>query len=1224
MALVFPHEGALHQQTAPLVRAGADALKSVANVLGSTQQNFTFQPGDVRSVETLTLQRLAEGKSDYLGFTITTAMQSSNAAIFELFPMVKASTITFFHEYYSFPKELAIATPAQAPPSYVEVEKRSREVTLERYALGATTTVQELRTAEGQFVFRGKLITVAVGFIEVAELLAIEMLLTTPSLYAQYFIEAGQHPIDLQRTGRMTDLYFDILRRRENGFAELVDLVRQSMSAQNIEPTHILMPEGLRSLFIASDKFTEYSRFGPGAADNARRLTDNVGDSFDGIRFIIISAVELPKKDLRIAPLERHTITGQHFRLDNFHDDCDLQNYCSKFMTTQVFSMETNTWATLTAEDGYENDFRFSRADGRLADWHYTLAEDLSSFANRSGVPIYNNQYDMFLYLTTDDETKKTVANVAALWGHMEKWALTENVADRVATTTAFSIAKVLDKKQLDAILAGLEDIRELYERIPDDADFAFLEEDRDIGRYGVPMLPERDEEGGGNYLPFGYGTAAGYLELANAAGQPRYRYIDQELASRALEFRKAAIALHKYYLSLYGPTHPALNPANAPLWYRNAVEAAGTTSAASNNTGSLLTFLSNIVDSPKATLYVNSAVPLGASVLAEPIDLEDAEDDADLASLNNLFDVGAPPEVLEALGTRERRRAFAQRFANSRFADLYRAYRAEQRTTTRTRARRGAGGAAAMSTDVEQTDPFADEQQGGSGEDDSDKSALARFHLREVDGNKLTPEQMAAFYGNVIAAVDAKRNAAPDRVTAGLLRGWARDQGFAQRARVETDAPADARPTALAASLDALRNSKSERIRNNVSVASPLNPARVVRLPEAGTEFDTSNTDLLLTSLARAVTSQARPAGANSSNNTVESGAHTMPPEPGVRGPPPRFRQTYEEQSQLFGGLGGAVPAFARSQFTDVVGARVVTNRNILDRFARYGADPSWQQRVAGQMFVLAPITKQTLKSFTKHNIAQPVAWLIEQFNRRYRTQSIIFASKPSNRDFGSIRYLDFDTHIGRNAVNKNLMVHVSGYMGATAEDVQDWFVAHDVAVSGYEGGENTVPFTQANWNINVLDKLPIEGPSMLWFMVPGDSLVGKTDGKTPTTHDIRGYSDPVNYRGTSVQRSSQFAMRPHYKSALYYVTLLELNRIVTPTSDDWKRFHRREGTLNTVTHQGLQKVIKPSTLELDNVIFPTDVFKDAVYPGARELRDGSVPRLYKEMNYESQAVPV
>lgn len=1221
MALVFPSEGALNQQTSPLVRAGADALKSVANVLGSTQQNFTFNPGDVRSVETLTLQRLAEGKSDYLGFTITTAMQSSNAAIFELFPMVKASTITFFHEYYSFPKELAIATPAQAPPSYVEVEKRSREVTLERYALGATTTVQELRTAEGQFVFRGKLITVAVGFIEVAELLAIEMLLTTPSLYAQYFIEAGQHPIDLQRTGRMTDLYFDIMRRRENGFAELVDLVRQSMSHQNIEPTHILMPEGLRSLMIASDKFTEYSRFGPGAADNARRLTDNVGESFDGIRFIIISAVELPKKDLRIAPLERHTIIGQHFRLDNFHDDCDLSNYCSKFMTTQVFSMETNTWATLTAEDGYDNDFRFSRADGRLADWHYILAEDLNTFANRSGVPVYQNQYDMFIYLTTDDETKKTVANVAALWGQMEKWALTESVADRVAATTVFSSAKVLDKTQFDAIQSGLEDIRELYERIPTDDDFDFIDEERDIGTYGVPTLPQRDEEGGGNYLPFGYGFAAGYLEIANAYGQPRYRYVDQELAGRALAFKKAVKALHKYYLRLYGPTHAALNPANAPLWYRSAVEANGTPSAASQETGSLLTFLSNIVDSPKATIFVDGAVPLGSSITYEPIDVENDEDDADLVSLNNVFNQGtAPPELVERLGTPERRRAFAQQFANSRFADLYRAYLAEQRTTTRTRARRGAA-AAAMSADVEQTDPFADEQ-GGSGEDETGKSALARFHLREVEGKKLTPAQAAAFYGNLIAAVDPKRNSAPLRVTGDLLRGWSRDQGFDQRGRIEQRPSENARRTALVASYDALRKSSSERIRDRVSLASALNPAHVVRLDEAGAEFDTSNSNLLMSSLARAVA--AVPQG-RASASTMDSGAApTVQPEAGVRAPPPRFRQTYDDQSQLFGGLNGSVPPFARDAFRDTVGARVVTNQNILDRYARYGTDPSWQQRVAGQMFVLAPITKQTLRNFTKMNVAMPVAWLIEQFNRRYRTQSLVFASKPSNRQFGSIRYMDFDTHIGRNAVNKNLMVHVSGYMGAAAEDVQDWFVAHDVAVAGYEGGENTVPFTQANWNINVLDKLPVEGPSLLWFMVPGDSLVGKTDGKTPSTHDIRGYSDPVNYRGTSVQRSSQFAMRPHYKSALFYTTLLELNRIVTPTSDDWKRFHRREGTLNTVTFQGLQKVIKPSTLELDNVIFPTDPFKDAAYPGARELRDGSVPRLYKEMNYESMAIPV
>ena len=232
MSLSLPSQGLLNRQTAPLVRAGSDSLKAIAALLGAGQQAFKFTPDHVRSTETFTLQRLAEGRPDYIGFSITTAMQSSNAVMFELMPMMRTEAISFIHEYYSFPKELAIATPAQAPPSYVEVEKSERSFTLERYALGATTTVQELRTSEGQFIFRGKLITVAVAFIDVAELLAIDALLTIPSLYAQYYIESGQHPIDLQRTGRMTDLYWDILRSRDNGASELFSLVKRYRSTR--------------------------------------------------------------------------------------------------------------------------------------------------------------------------------------------------------------------------------------------------------------------------------------------------------------------------------------------------------------------------------------------------------------------------------------------------------------------------------------------------------------------------------------------------------------------------------------------------------------------------------------------------------------------------------------------------------------------------------------------------------------------------------------------------------------------------------------------------------------------------------------------------------------------------------------------------------------------------------------------------------------------------------
>lgn len=1189
MSLSLPHPGYLGRQVAPLVRAGTDSLKAVANILGTGQKAFAFSPNDVRATETFTLQRLAEGKPEYIGFSISTAMQSSNAAIIELMPMLRTNATTFVYEYFSFPKELAIATPAQAPPSYVEVEKRSREVTLDRYALGATTTVQELRTAEGQFIFRGKLITIAVAFIDVAELLAIDAFLTLPTLYAQYYIEAGQHPLDLQRVGRMTDLYFDIMRQRDNGFAELVDMIRQSMSQQNIAPTHVIMVEGMRSLMMASSMKTEYSRFGPGAAANAERLGDAVGDSFDGLRFIVVRAIELRKKDIRISPLERHVIIGGHARLDHVHQDCDPERWCSKFQTGQIFSMGTPTgsWATIGPMDALWHDGRFSKSDGRLSDWHFTLVESLDDWARKCGVPVYKQQYDMFVYLSrsTNDDQAASVANVCELWGHMEPWALSHKSADRTTQGCAIAARRNIPADSLAAIRLGLEDIRELYERKLTAEDRAWLRLPGEMGRYGVRALPTAGVGERRNYQPAGYGSVAGYLEIAASAGVPRTEYIDQGLVARAVAFKKAAVQLHMFFVGLYTSAHPALSPANAPAFYRRAQEGKGVTNDSSTR-ASLLNFFHNVVDTPKSNLYETEA---GAEAAVGPSGWTALPELSTYNDLNAVIDiVGPAPVLVAAFGNEDAVARTEEAYENSTFRTRYDAYVTSLRTAAAgaRRARRGA-----VSADVEAAEAFGDDEEGAS--------ALARFHRREIASasKALSAAQKAALYTRVLESV--RTNRSPSVISSDLLAAWASDRTTPASATLQSEVPRGARPTGYTASLDALRASNLD----GIFLASAVNPGRVVALAEAGAEMDGSgaNTDLLRTSL----TSGARPS-----------------PTAGVRDA--LAEQSRAETMSVFGGIGGSLPPFASSAFTDVVGDEIVVNTNIRDRFARYGGETNWLQRVSGQMFVLAPILQVVLKNMYDRDIPLPVAWLVEQFNRRYRSASMIFISKPSTRPFGNIRYMDADTHIGRNAINKNLMVHVSMYMNATPEDVQDWFIAHDVAIIGYDGGENTEPFDQDTFDINMLDKLPIDGPSLLYFMVPADSLVGKCEGKTPLTHDIRGSSDAINYRGASVHRESQFAERPYYKSALFYCSKLQLHRIVTPTADDWHRFHRREGTYNTVTHQLLQRVVNPHTLNYDLVIMPTDPFKTNVYPGCKELRESALPRVYKTTNYEEVSISI
>lgn len=1163
MAMTTPHQGFLNRQTAPLVRAGTDSLKAIANVLGPSQKPFVFQPDQVRSVETFTLQRLAEGKPEYIGFSITTAMQSSNAAIFQLMPMMRTNAITFIQEYFEFNKELATVAPKGAPPSYIEVEKRTREVTLEHYILGATTTVQELRTAEGQFIFRGKLITLAVGFIEVAELLAIDTLLNTPSLFAQWYVEANQHPIDLQRTGRMVDLFWDILRL-DNGFAELVNWVRQSMSAQNIKPTHVIMTEGMRGIIMASPMMQEYYRRGAEAASNATKIADAIGDNWDGLQLIVTRAVELRKKDLRIEPLVRTVPTGQHVRIDHIIDSCDPNDWCSKYYTGQIFSMGTNTWATVGFEDGIDNDGRFA-ADGNLSDWHYALCDALDDHRRKTGVPIYEHQYDMFIYLNMANATSDTVANVCELWGHMEPWALSDKTADRTTIGITAAAKRALPAKVFADIEAGLNDIHELFERKPSPEDVEAITSAHEpgwkAGRFGVAPVPSDAPDG---YIPTGYGRGGGYLELGSTSAS-----IDAGLKARAVAFKDSIVKLHKFFVSVFGQNHPALDPANAPAYYRNAAGA-----AANTNTASLLNFIENVLDHPKGFLWVPNQ--------ADATDVYDV--DSPYAALNLVLLRGASPTLTSALSP-ARIGAFEREFSRSTFSRRYDAYVVGERSS---RARTRAAGAVSADTD------------GGEafGEDEEGTQALQRFHRREVVAKELEPTQIAALYSHVIQSVRSKT--APATVTTDLLKAWSTDAVPGEvRDTLEERVEEGSTATGLVVSLEALRAARAELAPGStldLQLSSPLDPGRALNIEAVTAEMEGAgqNVDLLRTTLTG-----ARPVIA------------------GVRAPPV---DGADERRQRAATFAAGVPAFAPDAFTDIVGDRVVVNANIRDRFRRYGSEANWLLRASGQMLVLGRINKQTLKRFYALNIPPPVAWLGEQFNRRYRTASMIFCSKPSTREFGNIRYLDADTHIGRNAILKNLMVNVGIYMGATIEDVQDYFIAHDVAVVGHKGGETTKAFDQNEWSLHALANLPLNGPSILWFMVPADSLVGRDDGKAPLTHDIRGRWDPVAARGSGTQVEE----RPHFKSALFYNSKLELYRIVTPTSEDWHRFHRRAGTYNTITHQALQRVCNPHTKNYDLAIMSEDVFKDRVYAGCAPLRESILPRHYEKTHYKEVAVGV
>src|SRR5690606_33822900 len=135
-------------------------------------------------------------------------------------------------------------------------------------------------------------------------------------------------------------------------------------------------------------------------------------------------------------------------------------------------------------------------------------------------------------------------------------------------------------------------------------------------------------------------GSVAGYLEIADTSGQAAYSYLDQLMVSRANAFKRAAVKLHATMLKIYDmDNHPALNPAYAPASFL-ASQGNGLATQSSRVTASFLNFFQNIVDTPKATLFVAGGAVVGAAP-----EVEEISDVSAFSTLNDVFnEIGAAP----------------------------------------------------------------------------------------------------------------------------------------------------------------------------------------------------------------------------------------------------------------------------------------------------------------------------------------------------------------------------------------------------------------------------------------------------------------------------------------------------------------------------------------------------------------------------------------------------
>ena len=1149
------NEGVLRSTTQPLVDSGRSWVSTMTNVLGLSNHKFPHNPVNETPAETMPIQRALEGKNNHIPATLISMMVSANPVLLQLFPVKRTNTLTTEFETLDFPKEFALETAPGSAPAYPTFATGKRSVTCSMYQFGATTTFQELRHAEGLTIWYGKLITMCNAFIEIAEMSVVQALLEVPSYFAEYFIKTGLHEIDLARAGRMHDLFFDVLRRRQNGFAELVNAVRDDMqNSASIVPTDMLIGVGIAGLAITK-LHTEFYRNGPGAAENAVKLTDAFPEVYDGIRVIKVRPLNYREKLLKINLLERQLETGQFFAIDHFHSSALLGSYNTNWLTIGFFSMDTDDWDYIGIQKAIHHSGRFHKGDGRLVKYHHTLAADARNICGKIGVP-FTNQVDMFIY----DAGRGAQGNnfrVTTVFGQMEDWALTDATVKHTSITIENYLRRTVNKEGFDALEAistGLDAIAELYEKRLDEDDTNFLKAAlaQGNGLFGVPELTNALIGTRKAYRPAGYGTAAGFFEIAKAnsesKGGQNDGFIDPVLVRVAQQFVKASKRFYHALRVLFPCDHIVLDPKSAPL----AFEPSTPSGVSANEHKAIISLFHNIVDSNKLTLAYKGAVRNKA-----PLPL------ADLSARKFGWLPPALAHAPEGLYNRFTDQIeldkLAASFKTSLFGQRYSEYKNRSRAG-------GRGSRVVASSDV-------------------DNTAIAPLKFAQFLENELLedkPYQNARLLARVTAAVD-RPDTTPVEINDDALNALRGPEGLLQG---ETPVPDGSQKASAGLAVSAAELKRADVV--GMEFTSPYNTSGTMSAVDAAKVDSSLRNDNILRTAFHV---QSR------------SGARSM-------------------QSQQFSPA-NLPPVFAQSLLTEPIAGELLINDTIAGRFKAAAADQNWLLRVAQQMLILAPICLQNLDAMCDYNVLPPVAIVLEQPFRMYRTSTVIFLSRPSASSIGNVLIFDPDTTTGYDAIGKRLMVNTTIYMGAIAPDCKNWYVAHDVAVVGYDGGENAKMFDLGRERLfDNLHLLSRDGPSILPFMVPAGSCIGKNPHvRVPPHHNIRGFRSAAYYQANSRDRDMEYMNKPMHPSAAFYTGLQALYKL--GMTGEWK-FHKSRTAHNTETHQGLTLIFNPHTGQHDRVILPQDVFGTAVHPKCAENRLSTVVSDYKEMNYEQRTFTI
>jgi len=1123
-----------------------------------------------------------------------------------LFPFRMYDDINFGWEYWHFPSMPMVRTAQHAPPIKNTFQRKRGTATMSRYAMAVEGSSEADRTTTGQTITMGKLASMAHSANSMFELNGFRAIFKEPALMRKYFYEAQLYGVDMARKLAVELSHFDVLRREPLGFQNLTDSVQQEFSeTMQVRATHAIISEGSRSIFAQSDMMQEYRKRGPGN----QQFQDLQGDApalqqqVAGVSLLVARRYYFDGAGFTVNPMQRQIQIGGFGIADNFNPSCDAEQYRTRMSEAAMFDVDANGGGGFQWLDTawlVANNSRFN-ADGRLAAQHYELAKRNVKVANAYNLPLTDSRLDMFVYATPRADGGGVVFNVASHWGQMERWALMDHAVRNIAGTSAAAARRRIGEQNERAIVAGLEQIERIRRKALTAADVAFMRAAAPApagglqaagNKYGAHDLPDGAAVGGvvgTAYLPAGFGTFGGALTIGEAAGtSAAFNYIDQGVRDTFQRFLPAVKALFAAYREIYHradpqmperaqATHPALLAQYAPEYYKSASPDA----READEMNALLAFGYNVLTEVPLPVYLDGSSaavqqPAAAPRPADAEELDGANDDID--GISDMLDEGAPLALQNAFSTNARATAFRARFEQSAFANAYQAHVDAARVRTR-----------------------------GTVPPGADK--FARFYAREVlgqgrSGDALETSETLRLLARVVAFVNG--GSAPEKITSALLRSYAgEDFQGAALASLSTTAGGALYLTRLSVPY--------ERLVAGVQLASPLNSGAVLasadELARAAQQGD----------LARTV---------------VFSGANSAGERRPLRRAPTAAGGA---RSALFGAPRGA-PAFAADIGTDAVpGANGdtfrVTNKHLAERWAAANALADPLLRAAAKMLLAAPITRAVVCSFAANHIALPLAHIVARPHKRYATDAVVYLSVPERRPIAFTAVHDPRVNYIYNGITETYVVHLVLYTESVLTHGQSVLIVPDARVSGYNGGDNLVPFSAATYDAAKVRKLPRDSPSVIVMAMPSGSLhgphrhvgraqrtaagssVGGGEHLFGSVFDIRGRWGRAALGNKAGAQSSAALTAPtpaaggnfaQYSSAFYYTYLFGFDKLKPPGVLPECRLKVAQEFDNTVVLQERQLVSVNGGGTPDAEIAGCDHFKDATENGCRGRRIG------------------